>query len=125
MEIRYNRADNAGTYTLELALPDQTARQVLFARQVDPVEGDLTPGREPAVAAAMGTERLTYIDKQAAETAKVAKADDQKEYWMWALALLAALLAAETYLAQRFGHWPDGGKKETEDSSQRAQRTQR
>jgi hypothetical protein len=114
MELRYDRADNAGTYTLELALPDQTARQVLFARQVDPAEGDLTPGREPAIAAALGTERLTYIDKQASEAAQVAKADAQKEYWMWALALLAALLAMETYLAQRFGHWP-GGKKEEAD----------
>jgi len=114
MELRYDRADNAGTYTLELALPDQTARQVLFARQVDPAEGDLTPGREPAIAAAFGTERLTYIDKQASEAAQVAKADAQKEYWMWALALLAALLAMETYLAQRFGHWP-GGKKEEAD----------
>jgi hypothetical protein len=123
MELRYDRADNAGTYSLELALPDQTARQVLFARQVDPAEGDLTPGREPAIAAAVGTERLTYIDKQASEAAQVAKADAQKEYWMWALALLAALLAMETYLAQRFGHWP-GGKKE-EDLAQRAQRAQR
>jgi anti-sigma-K factor RskA len=114
MELRYDRADNAGTYSLELALPDQTARQVLFARQVDPVEGDLTPGREPAIAAAVGTERLTYIDKQASEAAQVAKADAQKEYWMWALALLAALLAMETYLAQRFGHWP-GVKKEEAD----------
>ena len=114
MELRYDRADNAGTYSLELALPDQTARQVLFARQVDPAEGDLTPGREPAIAAAVGTERLTYIDKQASETAQAVKADAQKEYWMWALALLAALLAMETYLAQRFGHWP-GDKKEEAD----------
>jgi len=125
MELRYDRADNAGTYTLELALPDQTARQVLFARQVDPAEGDLTPGREPAIAAALGTERLTYIDKQASEAAQVAKADAQKEYWMWALALLAALLAMETYLAQRFGHWPGGKKEKEEDLAQRAQRAQR
>jgi hypothetical protein len=125
MELRYDRADTAGTYTLELALPDQTARQVLFARQVDPVEGDLTPGREPAVSAAIGTERLTYVDKQAPEAAQVAKADDRKEYWMWALALLAVLLAAETYLAQRFGHWPGGKKEKEEDLAQRAQRAQR
>jgi hypothetical protein len=126
MELRYDRADIAGTYTLELALPDQTTRQVLFARQVDPAEGDLTPGREPAVAAAFGTERLTYVDKQGSETAQAARANAQKEYWIWALALLAVLLAAETYLAQRFGHWPGGGKKEKEeDLARRAQRAHR
>jgi hypothetical protein len=116
MELRYDRADTAGTYSLDLAMPDQTLRQVLFARQVDPAEGDLTPGREPAIAGALGTDRLTYIDKQASEAAQIAKPDDQKEYWMWALALLAALLALETFLAQRFGHWPGGRTKEETDN---------
>ena len=110
MELRYDRTADAGAYSLELSLPDQSSRQVFFARTVDPAEGDLTPGGESAITGAMGGDRLTYIDRRAAETAQVAEIENRKEYWTWALALLAALLATETLLGQRFGHWP--GKKD-------------
>ena len=106
MQLRYDRADHAGTYSLEMTLPDQSSMQVLFARQVDPAEGDLTPGREAAVTAAFGSEGVTYVDRQAAKASEIADAAFTKEYWMWALAALAVLMALETYLAQRFGHWP-------------------
>jgi len=120
MRLRYDRADYAGTYSLEMALPDQSSMRVLFARQVDPVEGDLAPGREQAVAAAFGADGLTYVDRQAAEAPEIADAASQKEYWMWALAVLAALMALETYLAQRFGHWPGGKREAKEADYQRA-----
>jgi len=118
MELRYERPVSAGVYTLELSLPDQTHRNVLFARRVDPAEGDLTPGREPAVTSAMGSEHVTYVDMEKAGISQVAKEDTRKEYWLWAMGLLAALLALETLLGQRFGHWPGGKKARQESASQ-------
>jgi len=103
--LRYKRADQAGTYSLELAMPDETARQVLFARNVDPAEGDLACGREPALAAALASEDFEYMDRTAAHPGRVEKPEVHKEYWTWALAILALLLAAETFLGQRFGHY--------------------
>ncbi|MGB2822984.1 MAG: BatA domain-containing protein [Phycisphaerae bacterium] len=109
--LRYERPDHAGTYSLELALPDETTRQVLFARNVDPAEGDLTCGREPALAAALGSEQFVYVDRTAARPHRVEKPEVHKEYWTWALALLALLLAAETFLGQRFGHYAPAAKR--------------
>jgi hypothetical protein len=108
--LRYERPDHAGQYTLELSLPDQTTRQAIFARTVDPAEGDLACGREPVLAAAFGSEEFLYIDRTAAHPGSVAKAQPQKEYWTWALAILALVLAAETFLGQRFGHYMAPGR---------------
>jgi len=108
--LTYERAHHAGGYRLDLALPDETARCVLFARTVDPAEGDLTCGREPALAAAVGSEEFVYADRTTAHPGRVRKAEAHKEYWTWVLAALAILLAAETFLAQRFGHYPSAVK---------------
>jgi len=109
-ELRYEHPRRAGLYTLELSMPDGTTRQAFFSRTVDPLEGDLTCDREAGLAAALGSEEFVYLDRTAAATGQVAQAQTQKEYWTWALAILAALLAVETFLAQRFGHYPGGGK---------------
>ena len=109
--VRYERADQAGEYSLELALPDETARQVLFARTVDPVEGDLTCGREVVLAGAFGSEDFVYMNRTARHPGRVEKPEVHKEYWTWALAILALLLAVETFLGQRFGHYSASGKQ--------------
>ena len=109
--LRYDRADLAGQYALELSMPDETVRQVLFARTTDPAEGDLTCGREPALATALGSEEFTYVDRTASRPDEVETAGMSKEYWTLALAVLALLLAAETFLGQRFGHYPQSGEK--------------
>jgi hypothetical protein len=108
--LRYERANSAGRYSLELALPDGTARHAIYARTVDPLEGDLACGREPALAAALGSEEFVYMDRTSAHPGRVAEAEPHKEYWMWALAIMAVLLAAETFLGQRFGHYAAQGK---------------
>ncbi len=105
LQLRYDRAAHAGRYTLELKLPDATARTVLFARSVDPAEGDLACGREAALAAALGSDAFTYVDHTRARAAVGQQAEARKEYWTWALAALAVLLALETFLGQRFGHY--------------------
>jgi len=109
--LRYDRADHAGGYELELALPDGTKRQVLFTRTADPAEGDLTPGRQPAVAAAFGGEQFEYFDRTESGTSDAVDVEQKQEYWTWALAILAVLLAAETFLGQRFGHYPAAEEK--------------
>ena len=111
--LRYDQADRAGEYDLELTLPDGTSRLAVFARTVDGVEGDLTCGRQPALAAAFGSEKFVYQDRTATQAAQADTAESQKEYWTWALAILALLLAAETFLGQRFGHYAPPGKATT------------
>jgi len=124
MELRFDRPRTAGTYSLELSVPGEAARRVLFARRVDPAEGDLTCGREPAVTAAMGNDRVIYVDRRSTDASQVARADSGKEYWMWALGALVILLAAETFLGQRFGHWP-GGKGTKDDVARNTAQSQK
>lgn len=103
--VRYERASDAGAYILELSLPDGATRQTIFARTPDPAEGDLTPGGHTALAAALGSEDFSYLDRSTAEAAGSVRADATREYWTWALAVLLLILAAESFLGQRFGHY--------------------
>jgi len=112
-ELRYARPRHAGPYTLELSLPDGTQSRAFFARAVDPAEGDLTCDRQAGLAAALGSEEFVYLDRTSPQAGKVARAEAQREYWTWALVILAALMAAETFLGQRFGHYAGGGKPDT------------
>ena len=55
------------------------------------------------VVAVAGTD-ATYLDQRdASQAASLAPA--AHEYWRWVLAAVLAVLAAEIYLAQRFGHY--------------------
>jgi hypothetical protein len=103
--LRYPRADHAGVYRLSLESPGQ-ADEVLFARNVDPDEGDLThPGSKSALAAAFGSEEFTYRLVQAPGAAGDMRARAGREYWPWVVGALLALMALEVFLAQRFGHY--------------------
>jgi len=104
-KVTYDRADVAGLYRLTLTRPDESAVEVLFARNPDPVEGDLQPGGKTSVTTALGSGEYTYIDRASAAGKDLAEAAAGKEYWIWMVAALLLLLAAETFLAQRFGHW--------------------
>ena len=99
--------------------------EILYARNLDPAEGDLavltgpdgedTPaGREVAVGAALGLEKFRY-QQPLAEGQKIQRlqAEPQREYWIWALAAMLVLMAMEILLAQKFGHYT------TADSSKR------
>lgn len=102
--VRYERTDEAGVYELTLRLPDETSEQIFLARNVDPEEGDLTPGGEEALAAAAGDDDFVYF---AAFDADEGPRDPArgKEYWKYALLAVLALMAVEVVLAQRFGHY--------------------
>ncbi len=104
-QVRYADPQQAGVYALELALPDGQEQTVLFARNVDPVEGDLAPASETDIDTALGDSEYTYLDRAEPSAGDIARAGERKEYWMWAIVGLLVLLALENDLARRFGHW--------------------
>jgi len=102
--LRYDRTDEAGVYELSLTLPDASQSQVLLARNVDAREGDLRPGGQADAASAFGSEDFQYV-RGLAPAAADTSAKNPKEYWKWLLAATIVLLAVETFLGQRFGHY--------------------
>ena len=96
---------SAGVYTIRLKLPDGESRQVFFARNTEPVEGRLAPGRQKAITSAFGSGDFIYVDRSRTQAVQTVELRDEKEYWLWALVAMLVLLAVETFLAQRFGHY--------------------
>lgn len=105
-ELRFERADRRGVYELTVQARDATT--AFFARNTDPAEGDLAhiaDGKEE-LAKVFDSKEFIYKDRSAAGSdADVSEATDKKEYWLWAMGALLALLAIETFLGQRFGHY--------------------
>jgi hypothetical protein len=78
---------------------------VLFARNVDPREGDLAPASREEITQAFDGADIVYVDQSEATAADVSQASSRREYWKYLILGVLGLLALETYLAQRFGHW--------------------
>ena len=107
-QLRFERTDRSGVY--ELTPESDRGRTVFFARNTDPAEGDLAHnGKDDAVAVfgEPGDDNpWVYRHRSATATeANIASESDTKEYWLWAMGALLALLAVEIFLAQRFGHY--------------------
>lgn len=104
--LRFDRTHWAGAYALAVDLGEQR-RELLFARAVDPAEGDLAKADRNELATALGTAEFTYVDRGQAETDVTG--DDalarRSEYWRVLLLAAVAVLAVEVFLAQRFGHY--------------------
>ena len=103
--LKYDRADEAGVYSLQMRQPGGDQRQVLLARNIDPAEGDLTPSGQGLLTAAFGGEEFTYRPMESATEAANFRSESSKEYWIYLAAALLGLLALELYLGQRFGHY--------------------
>ncbi len=105
--LKYDRAVIAGTYWLRLEMPDKSVRNVLYSQNVDPAEGRLEPGHRPEITAAFGGNEkdYTYVDRTGGPQSDVAASLSDKEYWMYLIAAMLVLMAAETFLGQRFGHY--------------------
>ena len=101
--VMYEQARHAGVYKLELDGADQK-RTVLFARNVDPIEGRLEPVNADDLRKQLGVE-LTWVDKLAPLAKQEAAAGARQEYWKALLAAMLAVLALEIFLGQRFGHY--------------------
>ena len=121
-ELRYARALEAGVYEVTLLdAAEKELEKVLYARNVDPAEGDLalavgdggtaTPDqRRQAIGQAFGLEEFRY-EHPIGEAQKLQdlQAEPEKEYWIWALSAMLVLMALEIFLAQRFGHYTTSG----------------
>lgn len=104
-ELTYKRTDQAGVYTLSLRLPDGNGRDILFARNVDPREGRLLPGGLEMLTRAFDSKDFTYVPRASEANEGAFRLAAREEYWLWVMGALLVLLAAETFLGQRFGHY--------------------
>ncbi|MBN1343239.1 MAG: VWA domain-containing protein [Phycisphaerae bacterium] len=95
--VRYEQTDLAGGYKLTVG-----PRELDFAVNLDPVEGDLS-----AIAPQTLRERLGCefdLVRAADEAVALASADTRREIGWTLLWCVLALLVLETYLAMSFGH---------------------
>ena len=100
--LLYPDAHEAGIYRLLLSLADEK-RTVMFARNVDPLEGRLERAGEEKLREWLGVD-FTYRDQLAPAAVEAAVVSEKGEYWKAALVIMLIVMAAEVFLAQRFGH---------------------
>ncbi len=105
LRVSCEKVRNAGVYRMKFTSPDQTIRNILFARNPDPLEGRLEPGSRQEISAAFGRGDFSYINRSPAGQADLTKAVAEKQHWVWILSIVLVLLGLEMYLAMRFGHW--------------------
>jgi len=103
--VRYEHPADAGVYWLNFNMPGGAGETVVFARNVDPLEGRLRPAGRADLVGAFGSDEFTYVNRTGAGTSAAETDQPEKEYWIWAIAALLVLLTLETFLAQRFGHY--------------------
>ncbi len=103
--VHFAGADHAGVYSLQMSVPDTSTEEVLLARNVDGEEGQLEPGGRDELTAALGSGEFAYEKRTGGAQLAEIRSGSDKEYWIWAVAALLTLLAVETFLGQRFGHY--------------------
>lgn len=103
-KVSFDDPDRAGTYALAFRLAGRELGTELFSRDVNPAEGDLTPGRQEAIAPLIKGEYL-YTERDATADAEALLVEEKTEYWMYALVAMLGLMAVESVLARRFGHY--------------------
>jgi hypothetical protein len=94
----------AGLYELALTMGDRTEHRVLFSRHPDPRESQLVKATEAEAREAAGP-GCAYTPRMAVEGERPAEARPLKAFWWVFLAALLGVLAVETVLALRFGHY--------------------
>ncbi len=109
--LEFQNPTNAGMYRLTMELANKDKKDLLLARNGDPIEGQLAPGRQPEITAALGGSEkdYTYVDRSGSNPGSVNTLSD-KEYWLYAIIGMLVLMAAETFLGQRFGHYAETKK---------------
>ncbi|MFW5732600.1 MAG: BatA domain-containing protein [Planctomycetota bacterium] len=103
--VQYERAWEDGAYTISMKLPAGEESWMYYVRNPRPAEGRLDPGKQTDITTAFGSKEYQYKDRAEETGTSIVEAEIDKEYWMWALAALGGLLALETFLAQKFGHY--------------------
>jgi hypothetical protein len=103
--LRFQRTGESGLYTLRLEPPGGDVKSYFYVRNVEGAEGDLRPGGQDELNVVFGAGEYRYVKRTGASEATIAGSEPENEYWMWLLAGAVALLATETVLARRFGHY--------------------
>ncbi len=99
----YEHTRDSGVYRLWMRNPAGSTRRVVFTRNMEPSEGDLTPGGREALEAAFGSEEFHY--RRRPGSAEEVELSADREYWTWMLAALLVFMIAETILGRKFGHY--------------------
>jgi hypothetical protein len=103
-QVRHDDMARAAAYSLAFRRVGALEREVLFARNADASEGELSLGGEEALEGLIGGSYV-YVRRQVDGRPRALWTKPVREYWTWALFAAIALLALETFLAQRFGHY--------------------
>lgn len=94
----------AGIYEMTLSLPDRTEQVVYFSRRVDPSESDLVKATEAQIKAAVDRD-YRYVPDLAAKGTAAEEEAPSKAFWWVFMVLLLGVIALESFLAQKFGHY--------------------
>ena len=104
--LRFAHPRDAGVYTLTRRNGHATGgKTTLYARNIDPREGQLSPLTPGELTRALGSDSITHLQRGQLDEAPAA---DDREFWMLLIAVVLGLLTLESYLAMKFGHWPTG-----------------
>lgn len=104
--VSYRDGDVAGLYVLSFVPSGQARRDVLFARDADPLEGRLAHAGKDDIDGAFGAAGgdYRYFRRDQGDRAEKMKLHPELEYWAWAMGAMLAMLALESYLGLRFAH---------------------
>jgi len=101
----YDATELSGVYLVQAKRNDGQLYQQLFARNSDPREGVLAPAGKRRLRTVFGKDRLTYRTSDDLESGVDELLASGEEYWLWLMGTLIVLIALETVLAQKFGHY--------------------
>jgi hypothetical protein len=109
--LRWDGAPHAGIYGVHLDAPADDVREagqlptVLYVRNTDPVEGQLSPAGADEIENILG--EVAYYDARAGKDSgkSIAAAADAEDWWVIAMVSMVVLMAAELFLGQKFGHY--------------------
>ncbi len=104
MRVRHSDAGRAGVYEMTLEGHGEQRADV-FARNVDPAEGDLAKADPAAIAAALGDAPVRLMPNLATAELDLREQSRGKEFWKYVLIALLAVLVVEQTLARRFTHY--------------------
>ncbi|MCX7826175.1 MAG: TetR family transcriptional regulator, partial [Verrucomicrobiae bacterium] len=103
MRVSYANTGRAGIY--EMTLQGQgEPRTALFARNVDPAEGDLAKADPTAIAAVLADVPVRLLPNLATAELDLREQGRSKEFWKYVLIAVLAVLVVEQTLARRFTH---------------------
>ncbi|MHC4983756.1 MAG: BatA domain-containing protein [Planctomycetota bacterium] len=91
-------------YEISFSRPGRPTESACFARNPDPLEGQLEPAGKSALDGLIRGE-YEYVARRDDTELEALWTGPEREYWKWALAAMLVFLACETCLSQKLGHY--------------------